>query len=561
MNIKVQLSREENIKHYNANNVIIDFEEYVKGVVPSEIGNSHIEACKAQAVAARTFALSRSRGKGYITDKSSTDQAFRASRISSSYPNAMQAVEETKGEVLYFKGKLVETCVYSASNGGRIKSSQERWGGVRGYLIAKDDPYDTGSGNGHGVGMSQNGAKNMAAQGFTYKDILNFYYPGTELRANYGEKELVPVAEKTKAQVVIDWAYSKLDPKCGYIWGTAGQTCTQALINSKHAQYPDHVDPSIVSKWLGMQVFDCQGFVQQAMKQVGIQMVSGANSQWLKTTFEIKGTIDTLPSDKVCCLYRKDAKTGKMGHTGLYLGDGQTFIHAAGSKTGVVKSTIKEYGRWTHWGIPAGLYDNGVNIVITISNLQRGAYGASVKMLQEMLVKVGEVLPKYGADSDFGAETEAALKNFQTKNGLAVTGIVDATTENLLYEKTGTEKPSTEPDPDEGDRDNEPEVIKVAYQAKVQPKNGSTVNMRSGMGTSTSVITRVAAGQIVDVHSVTGDWAAITWNGKSGYMMNEYLVKVDGSEKNQVWYVRIECDSEAQAKAIASFLAKAKATT
>jgi len=70
------------------------------------------------------------------------------------------------------------------------------------------------------------------------------------------------VAEKTKAQVVIDWAYSKLDPKCGYIWGTAGQTCTQALINSKHAQYPDHVDPSIVSKWLGMQVFDCQGFVQ-----------------------------------------------------------------------------------------------------------------------------------------------------------------------------------------------------------------------------------------------------------------------------------------------------------
>jgi len=268
------------------------------------------------------------------------------------------------------------------------------------------------------------------------------------------------------------------------------------------------------------------------MKQVGIQMVSGANSQWLKTTFEIKGTIDTLPSDKVCCLYRKDAKTGKMGHTGLYLGDGQTFIHAAGSKTGVVKSTIKEYGRWTHWGIPAGLYDNGVNIVITISNLQRGAYGASVKMLQEMLVKVGEVLPKYGADSDFGAETEAALKNFQTKNGLAVTGIVDATTENLLYEKTGIEKPSTEPDPDEGDRDNEPEVIKVAYQARVQPKNGSTVNMRSGMGTSTSVITRVAAGQIVDVHSVTGDWAAITWNGKSGYMMNEYLVKVDGSEKN-----------------------------
>jgi hypothetical protein len=103
----------------------------------------------------------------------------------------------------------------------------------------------------------------MARQGFTYKEILQFYYPGTELRADYGEKELVEVAEeKTKAQVVIDWALSKLDPQCGYIWGTYGQICTQSLINSKYNQYPDHVDPSIVKKWIGKQVFDCQGFVQ-----------------------------------------------------------------------------------------------------------------------------------------------------------------------------------------------------------------------------------------------------------------------------------------------------------
>ena len=561
MNIKVTLSRQENLDKYGADEVTLDFEEYVKGVVPSEIGNSALEACKAQAVAARTFALARFKGKGYITDKSSIDQAFRASRISSSYPNAMQAVEETAGEVLYYNNGLVGSCVYSASNGGRIRSSEEVWGGKRGYLVSKDDPYDTKTKNGHGVGMSQTGAKEMARQGFSYKDILSFYYPGTEIRKNYGQdKEVIPVAETTKAQIVIDWALSKLNPKCGYIWGTAGQTCTQALINSKHAQYPDHVDPNVVKKWLGMQVFDCQGFVQQAMKQVGIQMVSGATSQWNKTNFEVKGTIDTLPADKVCCLYRKDASTGKMGHTGLYLGNGE-FIHAAGSSTGVVKSTIKAYGRWTHWGIPAGLYDNGVNIVVTITDLKRGAYGAGVKLLQEMLLQLGESLPKYGADSDFGAETENALKSFQTKNGLAVTGVVDASTEKLLYEKTGTEAPNSEPDPQEGDAEDEAEVIKVAYQARVQAKTGSSVNLRSGASKSDSVLAKVATGQIVDVTSVQGDWSAVTWNGKSGYMMNEFLVKVDGSENNSKWYVRIECDSETQAKAIAQILAKAKATT
>ena len=66
----------------------------------------------------------------------------------------MRAVEETKGQVLYYQNKLITTCSYSNSNGGRVKSSKEVWGGDRAWLQAKDDPYDNGSGGGHGVGMS-----------------------------------------------------------------------------------------------------------------------------------------------------------------------------------------------------------------------------------------------------------------------------------------------------------------------------------------------------------------------------------------------------------------------
>lgn len=39
----------------------------------------------------------------------------------------------------------------------------------------------TGGGNGHGVGMSQNGVKGMADSGFGYSEILQYYYKGTEL--------------------------------------------------------------------------------------------------------------------------------------------------------------------------------------------------------------------------------------------------------------------------------------------------------------------------------------------------------------------------------------------
>ncbi|WP_243548882.1 SpoIID/LytB domain-containing protein [Priestia megaterium] len=45
-----------------------------------------------------------------------------------------------------------------------------------------------GKGNGHGVGLSQFGANAMAAQGKSYTDILNFYYPGVSLVSHYADK-------------------------------------------------------------------------------------------------------------------------------------------------------------------------------------------------------------------------------------------------------------------------------------------------------------------------------------------------------------------------------------
>jgi hypothetical protein len=54
--------------------------------------------------------------------------------------------------------------------------------------------------------------------------------------------------------------------------------------------------------------------------------------------------------------------------------------------------------------------------------LKRGSRGGRVRMLQRCLLVAGHVLRRYGADGDFGAETEAAVKAFQTKNGLARDG-------------------------------------------------------------------------------------------------------------------------------------------
>ncbi|PLS08010.1 peptidoglycan recognition protein family protein [Neobacillus cucumis] len=64
--------------------------------------------------------------------------------------------------------------------------------------------------------------------------------------------------------------------------------------------------------------------------------------------------------------------------------------------------------------------------------LQLGDTGPDVKKLQQYLLKAGEKLPKYGVDGDFGKETEAAVRSFQSRHGLAVDGIVGPKTKAKL---------------------------------------------------------------------------------------------------------------------------------
>lgn len=180
--MKVKITTASNMKYYGcAKNTVVDvdLEDYVTCVVASEVGNVPLEACKAQAVAARSFAIARGVLSGkVISDSSSTAQAYRADRIG--YAICAKAAWETKGEILTYGGK-VTSANYCEANGGRTYSSEEVWGTAKPYLIARTDPWDASKKSGHGVGMSQKGAIAAARGGKTYKEILGFYYPGTKI--------------------------------------------------------------------------------------------------------------------------------------------------------------------------------------------------------------------------------------------------------------------------------------------------------------------------------------------------------------------------------------------
>ena len=123
----------------------VDIEDYLYGVVPYEMSDSFpVEALKAQAVAARTYAMSRKSGaaaRAYDVVDTTADQVYRG--VNPSSENAIAAVNATRGVVGFYKDTYA-TCYFSASNGGQTVMPDQIWGysGDYGYLDVRDDPYD-----------------------------------------------------------------------------------------------------------------------------------------------------------------------------------------------------------------------------------------------------------------------------------------------------------------------------------------------------------------------------------------------------------------------------------
>ena len=262
----VTVFRTEQDKHQQ-----LPLEEYLVGVVAAEMpALFELEALKAQAISARTYALRVLENKEYILD-TVEHQAFQdemqlrerwGETFDENHARIREAVEATEGLVLTHEGNLVKTFFFSTSNGRTensedyfiealpyLRSVNSEWdrhatgfeeevsfnlidfrnrledntltfecinqsdilsrttgGNVREVSIGnnlftgrevrskldlrsadfsfetRDDRiYVTTLGNGHGVGMSQNGANQMALQGKNFEDILNHYYQNIKI--------------------------------------------------------------------------------------------------------------------------------------------------------------------------------------------------------------------------------------------------------------------------------------------------------------------------------------------------------------------------------------------
>ena len=136
----------------NGTTVQMDLEDYITGVVLAEMpADFEMEALKAQAVVARTYALKgycgkeKHPGRAICTDPACCqayclpEEFLSSGGTNISLQKVADSVSQTRLEVLTFHSELIDATYFSCS-GGRTEDAQAVWGSEVPYLRSVDSP-------------------------------------------------------------------------------------------------------------------------------------------------------------------------------------------------------------------------------------------------------------------------------------------------------------------------------------------------------------------------------------------------------------------------------------
>ncbi len=144
---------------------IVGLESYLRGVVPREIGPrelSDLEAVKAQAVAARTYALARGGGRSagdYDLYATVDDQVYGGVAVED--PTSDRAILETAGSVLYYEDRPINA-YFSSCCGGWTSAREDVW-------ELPSEPYLVSQSDVPGGGRDLDGAYCSGSPNFTWE--------------------------------------------------------------------------------------------------------------------------------------------------------------------------------------------------------------------------------------------------------------------------------------------------------------------------------------------------------------------------------------------------------
>lgn len=533
----------------------LPIEDYLKGVVGYEMSNYYpIEALKAQAVAARTYALKHKgaliRTRGFDFDDTTYYQVYYG--YNPLFKNVEKAVKDTVGQVVIYNNRLIDA-LFSASHGGYSENAANVWGNSLPYLVSKPDiingqvidngawslgpksftiaeveailkskkylaatdrfvkfdldsitrypsgrvskidviytdvngvskikkitadncrsflslqsymwdvTFDgtvykfTGRGYGHGVGMSQIGAKQRAEKGQTYSEILKFYYDNTQIANLYVSPKISSYTQSTAevyvgqpiilnvngqdgtgnyfyrftvlkdGVVVADTGYMT---NASYTFNSAKSGKYQFVVYLRDVQSNKNYDDS---KTLNAVVYD-----KLSVPGISVDKPTSILGEAVNFTVQSNGGSNNL-SYKYSVL--KDGKTVLE----TPYGNSKTYTYKSTSTGNYeIYAYVKDNKDNSSSSVSTKITVNPVPPVnVTALPLSLGKTSKDVAELQKGLIRLGYKISS--ATGYFGTQTRAAVIAFQKAKGLKQTGIVDKATLDAINVSL-TPKPST----------------------------------------------------------------------------------------------------------------------
>lgn len=318
------------------------------------------------------------------------------------------------------------------------------------------------------------------------------------------------------------WLREQAAKRRPYWYGTYYLKCKETLLKRKAAQYPTHYTERRMATYRkhiadGQICGDCvNGAIKGAIwSELGMRepvyKSHGCPDKSADGMFEYCkklgmdwGAISTMP-DEIGLAVRF------AGHVGIYVGNGEV-VEWRGFDYGCVLTKLSAR-KWLHWyRLPWVEYvapaPEQESTLLGARLLKNGCKGADVKEMQTLLMELGYKLKEYGADGDFGGETEKAVKSFQRAEGLKVDGKYGDKSHAALM---GVIAERSEED-DDGGADAREVIV-----------SGGSVFVRKGAGTSHAIITVAHKGDVLPyVATASNGWHCVEINGRNGWISGKY---------------------------------------
>lgn len=278
-----------------------------------------------------------------------------------------------------------------------------------------------------------------------------------------------------------------------------------------------------VYRWGEKGDYDCSASVITAWQQAGVPVKSNGATYTgdMKKVFLRTGFTDVTNKVNIRTgsgLKRGDVLLREFHHTGMYCGNGKEVeagLNEKGTTTGGKPGDqtgseflIRDY-RGSYWADGCVLrYSESATTSAPKSTssgsvLKKGSKGSDVRAMQKKLINCGFSCGPDGADGDFGAGTEKAVKTFQKYKSIEVDGEYGPISKKALSEL---------------------EQSLLSY-TRYTTHTKSHVNFRSSAEYGENVIGKAYNGDcFVFLNSTKGSWLRCRFNGKDGYVNGNYVV-------------------------------------